>query len=798
MTNQEIGVLVTRLRDGDGSAFSELYEATYKAVFYHAGTVLKRTEDIEDAVQEAYEQAYLNLAKLQAPEAFGSWINQMVTYISLHKVRAEKNRTPYSIDDDSFFTELAADPDTMPDAIAEKESVKEYIGRLIETLPETQRLAMILFYYDNLTVKQIAKEMGCSENTVKSRLYYGRMAIRKELEEEEQRSGVRFYGISRFSLREAITWLIEHTNPSSRSVTAVGRQLLQFISSAHNTAAAAANSSSLTSSILSLGKTLGPLGVLITTYRKQIIAAILAFLGITGIVILANQEPTPTPAPSATVAVSPSPSPEPVLGATQSPAVSPPPTPAPTPVPTPVPTPIPTPAPTPVPTPAPTPVPTPAPTPIPTPAPTPVPTPAPTPVPTPAPTPVPTPEPTPAPTPEPTPEPVNLLTEEYFPDEILRGELQRQFPDGLDTNTIGDVREFTTYATFDDPTGLELLTGLETLVLSGSDNSPSINVSTMPNLKKLLTSSSKLTEIDVSNNPSLESLWCGNALNLKRIDISHNPKLQSLTIDPTADVESLDLSHNPELKTVHLRGLTLPSCDFSHNPELEFLDLLAGNLETLDLTSNPKLKEMYCSGKFTSIDLTQNTELESLTLTAPISSLDLSRNTKVTLLQVYSAQLAELNVSDLPNIQTLNCYRSNLNTLNVRDNTALSSLGCSECQLDSLDVSTNTGLTSLNCDSNHLATLDLSNNTALTSARFGNQHVGPLTATESGGHYYIDLTSLVGAEKLSRVLDADGNAVFADPSNGLVDLGETKPDSYVYYYDTGSSLGKMDVTVAVD
>ncbi|MBR3586826.1 MAG: hypothetical protein IKO00_12440, partial [Oscillospiraceae bacterium] len=57
-TNQELARIVNKIRDGDSSAFSDLYDATYKSVFYHAQTILKNNEDVEDAVQEAYEQAY--------------------------------------------------------------------------------------------------------------------------------------------------------------------------------------------------------------------------------------------------------------------------------------------------------------------------------------------------------------------------------------------------------------------------------------------------------------------------------------------------------------------------------------------------------------------------------------------------------------------------------------------------------------------------------------------------------------------------------------------------------------------
>lgn len=157
-TNKELAKIVERIKGGDGAAFGELYEATNKAVFYHASTILKSTEDVEDAVQEAYEQAYLNLHKLKSREAVASWLNQIVSYISLNKLRAQKGKTVYSIDDEDFFEEPAADREQMPDEIAEKEDTRAYIGGMIDRLPEQQKLAVMLYYYDDLSVKEIASE----------------------------------------------------------------------------------------------------------------------------------------------------------------------------------------------------------------------------------------------------------------------------------------------------------------------------------------------------------------------------------------------------------------------------------------------------------------------------------------------------------------------------------------------------------------------------------------------------------------------------------------------------------------
>ncbi|MBQ1290362.1 MAG: RNA polymerase sigma factor, partial [Lachnospiraceae bacterium] len=187
-TNQELARIVNKIRDGDSSAFSDLYDATYKSVFYHAQTILKNNEDVEDAVQEAYEQAYMNLDRLKSPEAVASWLNQIVSNICLNKVRGSKSRTEtFSLDDEDFtFEPVALDADT-PDRVLDQKGTEEIIGSFINALPYEQKTTVILYYYDDMSVGDIAKAMGCSTGTVKSRLNYALKSIEKAVREEEKR-----------------------------------------------------------------------------------------------------------------------------------------------------------------------------------------------------------------------------------------------------------------------------------------------------------------------------------------------------------------------------------------------------------------------------------------------------------------------------------------------------------------------------------------------------------------------------------------------------------------------------------
>ena len=213
MTNAQMAVLVSKILNGDSEAFSALYRATYKSAYFHAKTVLKNEQDVEDVLQEAYTTVYTRLDTLDNPEAVAAWINQIVTFTSLHKLRGSKNQASFSLDDEDFYYEPVACDGDRPDKLVEVWGTEEILSGIIEQLPEAQRLTVIMFYYDDMRVADIAKVMGCSENTVKSRLNYARKNIEAAVREEEKR-GVKLYSVSPALLVAALRRLV-NTMPSA-------------------------------------------------------------------------------------------------------------------------------------------------------------------------------------------------------------------------------------------------------------------------------------------------------------------------------------------------------------------------------------------------------------------------------------------------------------------------------------------------------------------------------------------------------------------------------------------------------
>jgi len=84
----------------------------------------------------------------------------------------------------------------LPSVYAERDDLRVRLGKIIESLSDVQKQTILLFYFDELKVEEIAYVMGCSVGTVKTRLFLARKTIKTEIEEKERVSGEKFYGIS--------------------------------------------------------------------------------------------------------------------------------------------------------------------------------------------------------------------------------------------------------------------------------------------------------------------------------------------------------------------------------------------------------------------------------------------------------------------------------------------------------------------------------------------------------------------------------------------------------------------------
>ena len=185
--------LVQAMQRGDEQAFTDLYNAVKPNLYYFISKTLKDPVLAEDVLQNTFVEIWEKIDQLQDPSAFMAWSKK----IAYHKCTAhfrktqdlliEPNEDGHSVLDD--IEEERAE--FIPDEALDKEDLKQTILGMIDELPAEQRSAILLRFYDELSVKEIADIQGVSEGTVKSRLNYAKKAIKKSVENYEKKNGVK-------------------------------------------------------------------------------------------------------------------------------------------------------------------------------------------------------------------------------------------------------------------------------------------------------------------------------------------------------------------------------------------------------------------------------------------------------------------------------------------------------------------------------------------------------------------------------------------------------------------------------
>ena len=169
--------LVRKAQRGDKNAFMDLIEENQLALYRAAKAILHREEDVEDAVQETICKAFYKLSDLRQPKYFKTWLTRILINCCYDLLRQQKGLVPLEI---------------LPEeGRADDRELSLDVQRVLQALGENDRLAMSLYYLNEISVKDIAGMLAISEGAVKQRLSHGRKKFREAYEEQERGKGAR-------------------------------------------------------------------------------------------------------------------------------------------------------------------------------------------------------------------------------------------------------------------------------------------------------------------------------------------------------------------------------------------------------------------------------------------------------------------------------------------------------------------------------------------------------------------------------------------------------------------------------
>jgi RNA polymerase sigma-70 factor, ECF subfamily len=182
--------LLRRIRAGDRDAFTDLMRRYNRRLYRVARSVLRDDAEAEDALQDAYLQAYRALPAFRGESALGTWLTRIVVNAALMR-RRKTGRLAEVIE---LGADVGADndarPHDRPDEPAQPElaALRAQTRRLIETgidkLPAAFRTVFVLRAVEELTVEETAATLDIPEATVRTRYFRARAMLREALARE--------------------------------------------------------------------------------------------------------------------------------------------------------------------------------------------------------------------------------------------------------------------------------------------------------------------------------------------------------------------------------------------------------------------------------------------------------------------------------------------------------------------------------------------------------------------------------------------------------------------------------------
>ena len=185
--------LVSSAKSGNKKSFDKLYKLTSNDVWFTCVSLLKDEENAKDIMQETYITAFLKLDTLNDEQKFCGWI----TSIAVNKCKNKlKGKVEYQIDDEVLITEAETDELMLPEEYITKAEKRKVLLQIMEdTLSFNQYQTVLMFYFDEMSISEIAQGLEISEGTVKSRLNSSRAKMKTAIEDYEKKSGDKLHGV---------------------------------------------------------------------------------------------------------------------------------------------------------------------------------------------------------------------------------------------------------------------------------------------------------------------------------------------------------------------------------------------------------------------------------------------------------------------------------------------------------------------------------------------------------------------------------------------------------------------------
>ena len=170
---------VEKAKQGDEQAFAALYTEFSKSIYGHSILIMKNESDANDVVQESMLSLFNNLHKLDNPRAVVAYVHRTAHNHCLQILRKNKRLTPLNENENEL--NLESDEEFLPEAYVDSKEERNDLLNIIGELTESLRVVIMLYYFNRLSVSDIADILKISETAVNTRLSRAKAMLKEKL-----------------------------------------------------------------------------------------------------------------------------------------------------------------------------------------------------------------------------------------------------------------------------------------------------------------------------------------------------------------------------------------------------------------------------------------------------------------------------------------------------------------------------------------------------------------------------------------------------------------------------------------
>ena len=236
-SNKKIARLIKQIQKGNQSAFEEFYKLTSSKAYFVALKITQNEHDAEDILQESYMKAFEKIGEIDTSQNITSWFLKIVSNKSKDLLKS-KNRLVFEDEGETVFEEIPEDKvEFSPEKNLDQEELRLEVMAAIDELTDEKRACIMMMYFGDMSVKEIAESIEVPESTVKNRLY----TARKDLKNKFEKNGNVLYGAA---LGGLLVWALNKTSVTASAAflaSAASAEILAGTAASATTAAAGAS-----------------------------------------------------------------------------------------------------------------------------------------------------------------------------------------------------------------------------------------------------------------------------------------------------------------------------------------------------------------------------------------------------------------------------------------------------------------------------------------------------------------------------------------------------------------------------